>query len=147
MPQNNTITELVLEGNSFTGEGIHILAGFIHLCPCLDYLSSGECGITSDDLSLLLDELTQLKSSSPSLCSELEGWNLDDNKIDDSGVCALINHLPSLFPCLVYSRITLNNNAVSSEARSKLKEELRRSKEVGCHLQCHAVLLIVRQMF
>ena len=35
MPQNNTITFLVLDGNSFTGEGIHILAGFMHLCPCL----------------------------------------------------------------------------------------------------------------
>ena len=58
MPQN-TITTLTLDDNSFRGDGIHILAGFIHLCPSLKALSS--C-ITSDDLSVLLKELTQLKS-------------------------------------------------------------------------------------
>ena len=31
MPQNNTITYLYLDGNSFTGEGIHILAGFLFI--------------------------------------------------------------------------------------------------------------------
>ena len=33
MPQSGTILILELSGNSFTGEGIHILASFIHLCP------------------------------------------------------------------------------------------------------------------
>ena len=74
MPQNSAITSLDLDGNSFTGEGIHILAGFMHLCPCLEVLYSSDCGIISDDLLLLLDKLTQLKSSSPiySLCSKLK---------------------------------------------------------------------------
>ena len=128
LPQNNTIILLALGGNSFTGEGIHILAGFVHLCPCLMHLISCDCGITSDDLLLLLDKLTQLKSSSPSLFSKLELWFLDSNRIDDSGVYGLINHLPSLFPRL--DDILLLSNPVSHEVETKLKEEIKRRKEV-----------------
>ena len=40
MPQNKSITDLNLDGNSFTGEGIVVLAGFMHICPCLQYLHS-----------------------------------------------------------------------------------------------------------
>ena len=132
MPQTNTITCLVLNGNSFTGEGIHILAGFMHLCPCLKYLSSSDCGITSDDLLLLLDKhkLTQLKSSSPSLCSKLESWSLNRNRIDDNGVYGLINHLPSLFPCL---DCDLRGNPVSREVKTKLEKEIKRREEVRCY--------------
>ena len=136
MPQNNTIAMLVLGSNSFTGEGIHILAGFMHLCPCLEHLFSSDCGITSDDLSLLLDELTQLKSSSPSLCSKLELWFLDSNRIDDSGVYGLINHLPSLFPRLgfgLFGGFDLRGNPVSREVETKLKDEIKRRKEVRCY--------------
>ena len=136
MPQNNTIAMLVLGDNSFTGEGIHILAGFMHLCPCLKYLFSRDCGITSDDLLLLLDKLTQLKSSSPSLCSKLESWYLISNRIDDSGVYGLINHLPSLFPhlgCCFGGKIDLHGNPVSREVKTKLEEEIKRRKEVRCY--------------
>ena len=133
MPQNNTITMLDLDSNGFTGEGIHILAGFMHLCTCLNNLYSRNCGITSDDLKQLLDGLSQLKSSSPSLCSELESWNLNNNEIDDSGVSVLISHLPSLFPrlgCGPLGDMVLSNNPVSSEMEKILEEELRRRKEV-----------------
>ena len=102
MPQINFISELYLDGNSFTGEGIQILAGFMHLCPCLKHLNSSNCGITSDNLKQLLDKLSQLKSSSPSLCSELETWHLDNNKIDDSGVLVLMNQLTSLLSILLW---------------------------------------------
>ena len=132
MPQNTTITELNLVGNSFTGEGIHILAGFMHLCPCLEKLSSIDCGITSD-LLVLLDKLTQLKSSSPSLCSKLESWHLDSNRIDDSSVYGLINHLPSLFPrlgCGRHGEISLRGNPVSREVETKLEEEIEKRREV-----------------
>ena len=68
-------------------------------------------------------------------------------KIENSGVYALINFLPSLFPRLGHglflSGVYLRNNPVSSEVKSKLEEELKKSKEVGCHVQCHAVLLII----
>ena len=137
MPQNNTITWLELDGNSFTGEGIHVLAGFLYLCPCLEYLSSGNCGITSDDLKQLLDKLSQLKSSSPSLCSKLETWNLENNEIDDSGVLALVDQLTPLLPrlgCGFGDGIYLSNNPVSSEMEKMLKEELRRRKEVRCYV-------------
>ena len=133
MPQNNAIRILYLDDTSFTGEGVHILAGFMHLCPCLGWLYSRDCGITSDDLLLLLDKLTQLKSSSPSLCSKLESWDLDSNRIDDSGVYGLINHLPSLFPhlgCAIVGDISLHGNPVSLEAETKLEEEIRRCREV-----------------
>ena len=136
MPQNNTITWLDLDGNSFAGEGILILAGFMHLCPCLEYLMSHVCEITSDDLLLLLDKLTQLKSSSPSLCSILRSWYLNSNKIDDSGVYGLINHLPSLFPlfgCGDFDGISLHGNPVSLEVETKLKEEIKRREEVRCY--------------
>ena len=140
MPQKYTITILVLDGNSFTGEGIHVLAGFLHLCPCLLILIS--CGITSDDLKQLFGKLSQLKSSSPNLCSKLEEWHLDDNKIDDCGVLAFIDQLTPLlprlgFPCLCNARsdgINLSNNPVSSEMENKLEEELRRHKEVRCYM-------------
>ena len=136
MPQNNTIEYLVLDGNSFTGEGIHILAGFMHLCPCLQYLCSCDCGITSDDLLVLFDKPTQLKSSSPRLCSKLESWRLACNRIDDSGVYGLINHLPSLFPrlgCGVHGDIHLHGNPVSREVETKLEEEIKRREEVRCY--------------
>ena len=131
MPQNDVITRLVLSGNSFTGEGVHILAGFMHLCPCLEYLITIDCGITSDDLLLLLNKLTQLKSSSPTICSQLCAWNVYDNKIDDNGVWALIDHIPSLFPRLGYrpnSGVYIDGNPVSTDVKSKLEEELKKRK-------------------
>ena len=137
MPQNNTITWLDLDGYSFTGEGVQILAGFMHLRPCLQHLYSINGGITSDDLKQLLDKLSQLKSSSPSLCSKLESWNLDNNEIDDSGVSVLISHLSSLFPrlgCGSFDGMVLSNNPVSTEMEKILKEELRRRKEVRCYV-------------
>ena len=149
---HNTITSLDLDGNSFTGEGIHILAGFMHLCPCLKYLYSRDCGITSDDLLLLLDKLTQLKSSSPSLCSKLESWYLISNRIDDSGVYGLINHLPSLFPrldCGLSGKIDLRGNPVSREVKTKLEEEMKRRKEVRCYsspvVSLCVIIIVVHQ--
>ena len=130
MPHNCTIKWLYLDGNSFTGEGIDILAGLMHLCSTLDYLSCRYCGITSDDLILLLDKLTQLKSSSH---SKLYRWNLDSNAIDDSGIASLISHI-SLFPFLEGGILNFdskeNNNPVSSEMKTRLKEELRRLKDL-----------------
>ena len=134
MSQNNNITFLNLNGNSFTGEGIHILAGFLYICPCLNYLHSSNCEITSNDLKQLFDKLIQLKSSSPSLCSELDTWDLSDNEIDDSGVLVLVDQLikTPLLPRLGCG-FDLSNNPVSSEMEKTLKE-LRRRKEVRCYV-------------
>ena len=124
MPQTSTIRWLYLDHNSFTGDGIHILAGFLHLCPGLHGLSTRGCGITSDDLIWLLGKL---KSS-----SELEDWYLRDNEIDGRGVSALIDHLP-LLPYLWYGGYSfyidsLSNNPVThnNEVMERLEEELTR---------------------
>ena len=130
MPQNNTITKLILDGSSFTGEGIQILAGFMCLCPCLVSLWSCNCGITSYDIKQLFDRLSQLKSSSPSLCGKLELWDLDNNKIDE---LALMDQLKPLLPQLG-GGINLTNNPVSSEMEKMQSEELRRCREVRCYV-------------
>ena len=136
MPQNSAVGYIDLSDNSFTVEGIHILAGLMHLCPHISTVHTRNCGITSDDLEWLLDRLAQLKSSSPSLCSKLVGWFLRDNQIDNSGVSTLLNHLPSLFPRL--GSVDLDNNQVNSELMKKLNEECRRRKEVS-----NSVLLVL----
>ena len=132
MPQTSTIVDLDLNHSSFTGDGIDILAGFIHLCPGLEKLGTCGCGITSDDLIWLLGKL---KSSSPGLCSKLEGWYLRDNQIDGRGVSALIDHLP-LLPHLWCDKSTssissLSNNPVihNSEVMERLKDELTRRRK------------------
>ena len=130
---DGSITHLDLDGNSFTGEGINILAGLMHLCSSLKYLLCIDCGITSDDLILLLDKLTQLKSSSPSLCSKLGTWLLDNNAVDDRGVSYLISHLSSLFPSMgsnVFQGIRVDRNQVSKEMETRLKEELRKLEDL-----------------
>ena len=114
-----------MNGNNFTGEGVYILAGFMHLCPCLKTLISIECGITSGDLKLLLDKL---KSLPHSYFSELAVWFLNDNEIDDSGVSALMDDHPSMFPSLRY--VDLMNNPVSGEMKERLLKELKGCQEV-----------------
>ena len=134
MPQSSTIILLSLDHNSFTGDGIHILAGFMHLCPRLLYLTTSDCGITSDDLIWLLGKL---QFSSPGLCSELKEWYLQDNQIDGRGVSALIDHL-SLLPHLwcdnsisSFDISCLSNNPVihDNEVMERLEEELARHRE------------------
>ena len=134
LPYNCTVGVLHLDGNSFTREGVHILVGLMYLCNSLDHLSCSDCGITSDDLILLLDKLTQLKSSSPSLCSKLGTWNLDNNAIDDRGVSYLISHLLSLFHSMgskiFHKGISVDSNKVSKEVETKLNEELRKLNDL-----------------
>ena len=131
LPYNCTIARLYLGGNSFTGEGIHILAGLMHLCSCLEYLFCSNCGITSDDLILLLDKLTQLKSSSPSLWCKLGTWYLDNNAIDDRGMSFLISHLSSLFPSMKLQDIRVDNNKVTKQMETSEDVSYIESQSVG----------------
>ena len=123
MPQTSTIGQLDLNHNSFTGDGIHILAGFIHLCPGLENLTTRDCGLASDNLIWLLDKL---KSSSPGLCSDLNKWALCDNQIDGRGVSVVIDRLP-LLPCLWCDGFMFYNNpaAHNKEMMERLEEELK----------------------
>ena len=128
MTQNSCITHLHLSNISFTGEGIRILAGFIHFCVSLISLYTYNCGIDSDDLQQLLGKLTQL-----SVCSKLENWSLHDNKIVDVGVSALLDHLPTLFPCLgcgSLEGIYIYNNPVSKVMETQMMEVLKKRKKV-----------------
>ena len=124
---------LYLNGNSFTGEGVHILAKFMYLCPSLQTLCSSQCGITSDDLKQVLDQLTTFKiSSNIPCCIELESWDLSNNQIDDCGAIALMDHLPSLFPMLGYtlSGVSFSGNHISSKVMRGIREEMKRCHEV-----------------
>ena len=131
LSQNSCITYLSLDGNNFSGEGIHILAGFLHLCPFLKTLSSEDCGINSDDLQHLLEQLQLTKPSSfLSPCSKLELWYLDNNNINDRGVSLLMDHL-SLFPQFgagggaagVFFDWSFDGSPISLEVADKFKEE------------------------
>ena len=148
LPKNYTLGNLCLDGNRFTGDGIHILAGFMNLCPCLTQLSTEDCTISSSDFKLLLDKLVQLKSSSRTIfnkiCSNLRGWSLYGNRIDHVGVNALIKHRPSsLFPRLVAAHrgstthvifLNIGDNPVSSKMIEKLNKEWDGRQEVRCTL-------------
>ena len=126
MPQKYSVRCLCLNGSNFSGDGIHILIGIMHLCVNLVELNCSDCGITSNDLTLLLDKITKLKSSSPDVCSQLDSWDLSKNKIDDSGVMALINHLPALFgnPSSLKNVPSLNGNSVSNTVEMRLAKEV-----------------------
>ena len=133
---------LYLNGNSFTGEGVHILAKFMYLCPSLQTLCSSQCGITSDDLKQVLDQLTTFKTSSNiPCCIELESWDLSNNQIDDGGAIALMDHLPSLFPKLGYSfflsGVSFSGNHISSEVMRRIREEMKQRNEVIQNNACN----------
>ena len=129
--QNSAVTWLDLDDNNFSGEGIHILAGFMYLCPNLQYLSSNSCGIISDDFTQLLDRLLkEVKAVNSSLCKKLQSWDLEDNEIDNNAVSVLLYHIPSLFPNIYHGGISLHSNPVSVKMMKSLKKELNRCREV-----------------
>ena len=128
MPKSYIIDFLTLDGNCFTGECIHIVAGFIHLCENLTQLYCRDCNITSDDLMQLLEIIAKSKVSCPDLCNQLQILDLDDNKIDDRGVSALLHHAPSLFPDLGKDYddygVYLDGNPVSKEMVEMLEKQI-----------------------
>ena len=117
----NSIENLYL-CDSFTGEGIHILAGFMCLCPHLKVLDCSDCQVTSNDLKQLLSLLSQLK------LNYLETWDLSQNTIDDNGVSALIEQLP-MFPSLTHVDVN-GNEYISPEVVTYLKESLEKRRKV-----------------
>ena len=122
---SSTLTELDLCGNDLSGKSIDILAGFMHLCPLLYDLRCTSCEINSHDLKNLFIRLDDMKSRSMFM-GKLVSWWLYENKIDDSGVSTLIEHLPSLFPNLkgVYFDSEVESNLISRQMRLKLNEAL-----------------------
>ena len=143
--QNNFITSLILDGNNFNGVDVHILVSFVYLCPSLERLYSSDCSITSDDLKLLLDRLSLLKSFSPRVCRLLNYWDLSDNEINDSGLVALTEKQSGLFPCMYNfilkgSRVVRLDGNPCTEMKRKLKEEAERLEEVRF---CCVILVLI----
>lgn len=125
LPQTFSITCLSLNGNTFTGEGIHILVDFMYSCSSLTDLRTCECDITSDDLRQLLSRLVELGSS---FSGKLKQWNIAINQIGDGGMLALSDHVPSLFPCICISG--LFKNPVSKEVSRELSTKLMELRKV-----------------
>ena len=135
--RNTNLQLLALNGNCFHGEGIHILVTYIYLCRRLEGLLCDHCNLTSDDLKYLFEQLSKLKLSCPRYRGRIQKWALWNNKIDDHGVMALMDHLKSLFPCLcrIYKDTDLSNNPISIQMMRTLNDEMKRlNKEVCiCH--------------
>ena len=136
LPQTDILFDLTLDGNNFTREGIYILAGFMHLCPSLSFLSCIECNITSGDILQLFDMLFGTNSPDRQCpCRELKGWRLDHNKIDNKGFAALFDRLPSRFPklgygCFIHKVFVFDGNPVSSEMAQMMNNEMERRYKV-----------------
>ena len=118
----NLVDTLYLNNNSFTGDKIHVLVGFLYLCPCLEVLRCENCEITSDDLKELFFQVSSKRLHLPKFFL----WNLGDNDIDDDGVPAL-THLLQHFPNLI--TISLENNRLSHRMSNHLEKELQRRRE------------------
>ena len=119
LPQNNKMSDLLLDCNNFTGIGINILAGFMHVCPNLKGFLSSYCGIKSDDIHCLFSILGT--DSSLPFGSELDYWMMHDNEIGDKGVKILVENIPSLFP-LSTMGISCESNPVSDNMVQSLWE-------------------------
>ena len=131
---NSGLSQLKLDCNNFTEDGLLILTGFIHLCPCLKFLSSRCCQLTSADLNALLTEL-----SKGGVHDNLTTWCLVNCNIGDDGVSDLIEHVHSIFPNL--TDIHLDGNPASAEVKSRLKEILdvkTNQKDKALHDQVEA---------
>ena len=125
MPQNNALIRLNLDDNNFSGQGVHVLIGFLHLCPNLQWLSTNGCGITSDDFVELFVKLNELKSSHrhTKFCKDLQSWYLGCNKIDNHALSVVLDHLPSLLPSI--QTIFLHNNPISVAMMEQLHLKLK----------------------
>ena len=105
LAKNRSITSLHLDKNDFTGDRIHILVGFMSLCPCLEFLYTRKCNINSIDIKQVLSESL--------LIPELDRWALDDNQIKDDGVEVFLNYGHSLR--IDDEGITFSGNPLSHE--------------------------------
>ena len=113
----------------------------MYLCPNVEELSTRDCDITSNDLIQLIDKLTQLKSLSPSLCSNLDTWNLDCNQLDDGrGLSVLEQYLPSLFPCCHNVCLPIEMMETMPTLEEKLKGGYLRQVEYIRKVSCFVLM-------
>ena len=124
MSQHSGLSQLKLDWNNFTEDGLQILTGFIHFCPYLKFLSSRCCQLTSVDLNALLTKLLEEKV----YADKLTTWCLANCNIDNDGARDLIEYVHLIFPNL--TDIHLDGNPISAELKSELKETLNHSMKI-----------------
>ena len=107
--QNENIIELYVDENDFAGESIYVLAGFLHLCPKIQYFYSTHCGISSVDIKRLVRCLPSLQLG----WSEIKFWKLGHNRINDFAMydIAIISHRMA---------VSLNHNLISDAMATKI---------------------------
>ena len=121
--EHNSIQTLVLDENSFSGKGIHLLTSFICLCTKLSDLHTISCKIKCDDLKLMLTQLSELKSLYCGIARNLEWWDLNKNdEVDNSAALSLLDHVPLLFPSLI--SVGLCTTSVSDGMINKIDERV-----------------------
>ena len=124
MSQHSGLSQLKLDWNNFTEDGLQILMGFIHFCPYLKFLSSRCCQLTSVDLNALLTKLSEEKV----YADKLTTWCLANCNIGNDSAKNLIEYVHLIFPNL--TDIHLDGNPISAEVKSELKETLNRSMKI-----------------
>ena len=131
--ERNSIKTLVLDENSFSSKGIHLLTSFICLCTKLSDLHTISCKIKCDDLKLMLTQLSELKSLYCGIARNLEWWDLNrNNEIDNSAALTLLDHVPLLFPSLI--SVGLYRTSVSDEMINKIDERVDKLAQVNIKL-------------
>ena len=107
--QNDTIAEIYVDENDFAGECIHILAGFLFLCPKVQYIYSSNCDISSTEVERLVHILPSLQLG----WSKLKLWQLEHNMIDDNAVQYLAILIHKMSTCL-------DNNLITDKMAKKI---------------------------
>ncbi len=116
---NHKLTQLELNDNLLSGNSVSVLVKYLRVCQSLEDLNCSECSLTTGDIRIIL---RQLKLNETSL-SNLRDLNVSNCLIDDDGVLLLIDNQSNIFPCL--DRVDLDDNPVSEEAESRLRECLK----------------------
>ncbi|XP_064386926.1 protein NLRC3-like isoform X3 [Halichondria panicea] len=115
---NCQVKSLDLSDNNFSGERVYYLAALMSKCMySLEILYTSNCHLNSKDLQFLIKILS---SDSSKKFVNLGQWYINDNDIDDSGVCTLIESLKLLFPRLTV--IDVNGNRISHIMKKRLEE-------------------------
>ena len=115
---NCHVKSLDLSDNNFSGENVYYLAALMSKCMySLEILGTPNCHLNSKDLQFLIKILS---SDSSTKFVNLGQWFINDNDVDDSGVCTLIEALKLLFPRLTV--IDVNGNRISHVMKKRLEE-------------------------
>ena len=128
--------ELILDGNCFTGEDMHVLAEFVKICPKLKSLSCTRCRINSEDLKYLL--------TNPN-CSliGLETWSLQNNDLDDKGCSQLVTTMSRYLPKITGVFLHGNPKIKNKKLFELLENEVAKHRVSCCNDNVHFLILCI----